>query len=356
MSNQVKKIFNQSGNIFQCIDEPSFNFHDELPPGTYSMRLSMEGYYLERRDDFDIKHKIYGSANRRADRIINSFNERSGNTGVILRGEKGSGKTLLAKIIAERFVNSGYVALLINEQFHGEGFNAFLSNIKQPCVVIFDEFEKVYPKEKQSPLLTTFDGMFPSKKLFIVTVNDFYGVNDFFKDRPGRFLYSYAYAGLEEDFIREYCEENLNDKSNINGIVVLSSTFTRFNFDMLKSLVEEMNRYNESVSQSLEHLNISPMEIVIPLSLKECKLNDNKEIIIDECSPLNVNPYRSFYYIGTFKGKKDEDNSIDILIDGSKDLVSMRDKKYHYKNDQGEFMFERVESRKESSIMSLMNL
>ena len=57
------------------------------------------------------------------------------------------------------------------------------------------------------------------------------------------------------DFVEEYCHDNLKDKSHINKVVNFSGAFGKFNFDMLKALVEEMNRYNEGPEAASSILN-----------------------------------------------------------------------------------------------------
>jgi hypothetical protein len=78
------------------------------------------------------------------------------------------------------------------------------------------------------------------------------------RNRPGRIFYSLDFKGLEQDFIIEYCEDNLANKTYIQGVCRVAAMFDQFNFDMLKALVEEMNRYNESPSESMKMLNAKP--------------------------------------------------------------------------------------------------
>jgi hypothetical protein len=78
------------------------------------------------------------------------------------------------------------------------------------------------------------------------------------RNRPGRIFYMLDYKGLTQDFIIEYCEHNLNDKAHIQRICSITSLFSQFNFDMLKALVEEMNRYNEPPEAALRMLNVKP--------------------------------------------------------------------------------------------------
>jgi hypothetical protein len=192
---------------------------------------------------------------RQADRILYTFRQRDKNTGVLLVGEKGSGKTLLSKQIA---CSSGMPTIIINEKFTGDEFNSFLASITQQCVVLFDEFEKIYDKEAQEKVLTLLDGTYQSRKLFLITSNDKWGLDTNLRNRPGRIYYHIEFSGLEESFIREYCADNLVNVSKTEDIVRVSSMFDQFNFDMLASVVEEVNRYDEDPMELITILNVKP--------------------------------------------------------------------------------------------------
>jgi hypothetical protein len=64
------------------------------------------------------------------------------------------------------------------------------------------------------------------------------------------------YKGLDSGFIREYCNDNLEAKDHIDRICTIASLFDQFNFDMLKALVEEMNRYGDTPQEALALLNV----------------------------------------------------------------------------------------------------
>eukprot|EP00816_Leptocylindrus_hargravesii_P006299 CAMPEP_0196824686 /NCGR_PEP_ID=MMETSP1362-20130617/92624_1 /TAXON_ID=163516 /ORGANISM="Leptocylindrus danicus, Strain CCMP1856" /LENGTH=386 /DNA_ID=CAMNT_0042205009 /DNA_START=50 /DNA_END=1210 /DNA_ORIENTATION=+ len=260
----------KSGKRFNVSSKEAMDLHDSLPVGTYTVLFDEENgrFFLERIEDFDIKGKLYGKTTRHADRVLNTFESRSASTGVLLTGEKGSGKTLLAKKICMDAAAKGISTLVINQPWRGEVFNTFIQMINQPTIVLFDEFEKVYSEQQgngqcqaQAPqelLLTLLDGVYPSKKLFLLTCNDEARIDTNFLNRPGRIFYAIKYKGLDADFIREYCEDNLNDKQHIPQLCSVSALFDHFNFDMLKAMVEEMNRYGESPSEVLELLNAKP--------------------------------------------------------------------------------------------------
>jgi len=251
--------FLKSGNTFNVSSKEAMDLHEQLPAGNYVIKLNeMSGQlYLETIDSFEIKGKIYGDTVRTATRILNTFNDRPASTGVMLTGEKGSGKTLLAKMLSVKGAESGVPTIVINAPWVGDKFNAFLQSIDQPCIILFDEFEKVYDKDEQEGILTLLDGVFPSRKLFILTCNDKWRVDSHMRNRPGRIYYMLDYKGLDNDFIVEYCEDNLNPElqQHIDSICKIAAMFDQFNFDMLKALCEEMNRYNETPQESLKLLN-----------------------------------------------------------------------------------------------------
>jgi hypothetical protein len=253
--------FIRNGNTFSVADEKALDIHDLLPAGNYTVKKDpMGNFYLEMVDVFAQVPKLYGNTTRHANRIINTFLDRDSATGVLLNGEKGSGKSLLAKTISIECNKQNIPTIIINTPWTGDTFNKLIQNIIQPCVILFDEFEKVYPREEQEAILTLLDGVFPSKKLFILTCNDKYRVDSHMKNRPGRIFYLLDFKGLDQDFIEEYCRDTLHHhlQVHIDRICKIASIFDQFNFDMLKALVEDMNRYNESPDTTLELLNAKP--------------------------------------------------------------------------------------------------
>lgn len=276
--------FIRIADTYRITPHSAVNIQEKLPAGTYAVKLDDSGYFVELIKDFKLPTRLYGDTNKHAKRIMDTFFDRPSSTGVFLEGEKGSGKTLLAKTIATKMLALGHPTLVVNSAFCGDGFNTFLQNIDQPKVVLFDEFEKVYNDNEdmninsQERVLTLFDGVYPSKSLFIVTCNDSYRVDKNMKNRPGRMYYQLTFGGLDENFVREYAEENLHDKTNIDSIVSTSLLFRSFNFDMLQALVEEMNRYGETAQEAIKMLNAKPgdskdsFDIKLFIGGKEMKL------------------------------------------------------------------------------------
>lgn len=251
-------LFLKSKNRFTVSSENALDAHKQLPRGLYSLLYDMNiGYYLQETTPFSFSGKKYGENIFMTERIFNTFLDRDCSTGVLLCGEKGSGKTLLSKTLSIKAHDVGMPTILISSPFHDSEFSLLISSIEQPCLIIFDEFEKVYKEqEHQNMILSLLDGVFNTKKMFIFTVNEPYKVNQYMINRPGRIYYNIRFEGLSEEFIREYCKDNLKYSQHVDDIVSISNLIRNFNFDMIKALVEEINRYNEEPFNLLKYMNI----------------------------------------------------------------------------------------------------
>lgn len=248
--------FLKRGNEVDFVETTELSVTDTLPTGTYTLRhAEMRGFYLEKVQDFGDAGRIYGNARDVADMIYNGFTSRPCSTGALLHGYKGTGKTSLVRLIAEKASADNKSVIVVNEPFCGSDFNSIFDKLPN-SVIVFDEFEKVYNQKEQESLLTIFDGTTSTKCLFLLTANNYNAINTHLINRPGRLLYSIEFSGLTTCIIDEYLEVNLKNEEHAVGIRKVFSVFSGTTFDMMKGLVDEVNRTNRPATELLPYLNI----------------------------------------------------------------------------------------------------
>jgi hypothetical protein len=227
-----------------------------LPKGTYLTKYDAPNnvYYLELTDDFTMPSKIYGNSDLLSDRYVRTFLDGTKNMGILLTGLKGTGKSLTAKLTA---LKSNIPVILVTEEFVGEEFKSFLNSIKQQVVVFIDEFEKIYTDDDtQQSLLSLLDGIFEGKKMFIFTSNMRDRINQYMLNRPGRIRYLAEYDSLENSVINDVIEDTLIDKSQVSGLIDVLDILGMVSMDILVSLINEMNKYNETAKEAVKYLNV----------------------------------------------------------------------------------------------------
>lgn len=235
-----------------------------IPVGNWIVMFHPQtGFYLQEMDDFVLPKKIYGDSEKLADKFLKTFEQRDKNLGILLSGLKGTGKSLLSRLICKK---SNLPVLIIPASYNGVGFADFLRKVNQKVIIFMDEFEKVYGKhgsiEDQEGLLSILDGVFPSKFLFLLTINNLNKMESNLLNRPGRIFYHKNYEGLDEDVIREVLQDNLQDTGKIEEILRICQFLGEVSMDSVVSLIQECNMYPEqSPSELVKLMNLSPARV-----------------------------------------------------------------------------------------------
>ena len=229
----------QNGSNYKRVEGNVSNV-DTIPKGIYNVGLSMTGWYLERTaDEFVFNYKVYGLQSKFMQHVLTAFENTKGNFGILLNGTKGTGKSVTAKVLANKFNLPVIVVKSFGE--NNTQLIEFLSSFNFDCVFFFDEFEKNF-SDKDSSILQIMDGVYTSeyRRIFLLTTNET-NINDNLISRPSRLRYIHEFGNLEPEITREYLNDTLNDKSHIEDIIDFVDTLQISTIDILKSIVEEIN-------------------------------------------------------------------------------------------------------------------
>ena len=250
----------QSGTMFMIYDD-SVKTYDKLPVGAYEVGCGkMTGFFLKTRNDFKVTEKVYGNHSEKVDKVLKSFQLADRNFGLILSGQKGIGKSMFMRVLAERAGNLGYPVIVVNGYI--PGIDSFLGSIEQEVIVLFDEFEKTFRQdedhhEPQEEMLSLFDGTDGGKKLFIITCNEVRKLNTYLLNRPGRFHYHFEILPPSGDEVKEYMIDKLDPAywDQIDKVVSLANSIY-MTYDYLRAIAFELNQ-GYTLDEALSDLNIA---------------------------------------------------------------------------------------------------
>ena len=237
-----------NGSIITAADHTPLVLSEKIDPGFYTIEYNQKDNYFFSYpiSTYTLPSKIYGSTSTNNERITNTVSSRllqGKGTSVLLRGVKGSGKTLTLKQLALDHVSNGGIVLQVSQPFFGEGFVTFLNAFRSNHVMlVFDEFEKVYnKKEDMQGLLSLLDGTSTLPLFTALTCNRVTSDMEYFINRPGRIYFKLDYYGLESNVIEDYCNQELTVTDFTDILLEYSLQFNAFTLDMLSVLVSELN-------------------------------------------------------------------------------------------------------------------
>ncbi len=98
------------------------------------------GFSLVEYADIKVSEKTYGVHTEKVTKVANGFERSKRNLGVILSGDKGIGKSLFAKMLAEEGIHRGFPIIVIEHYI--PGIADFINSIEQEVYVLFIDFLK----------------------------------------------------------------------------------------------------------------------------------------------------------------------------------------------------------------------
>lgn len=267
----------------------NFKFNTEglecdLTPGmVYSIDVDRytDAISLEETSGLSLPSKVYCTQRdeRFIDKVINSYNlSESGFTGVMLAGLKGSGKTVMAKVIANK---SGLPIINIDKNIRPYILKNLVEKLGDTSVCfLFDELDKVLADYDDSVLLQVLDGSdTKGKHMILFTCNDDDEISEYLIDRCSRIRYWRKFDEISPSLIMEVLNDKLNDKKEIKSLTdFIKDNFEVCSFDNIASFVKEVNDYPTTTFEELfEDMNLSSKGTIKPHA-RSCKENNHKNV------------------------------------------------------------------------------
>lgn len=188
---------------------------------------------------------------------VNTYFQKTSklSTGVMLSGIKGTGKTVMAKVIAK---NSNLPIIVVDEDYPTGRINDFFRKFETPVTIIFDEVDKHWDTED---LLGWLDGVQTNaKKLVLFTCNNEDRVNDYLKDRCSRVRYiKHFEANDNARFLREILRDKGIAEDKIEDIYTfIVNNFGLLSIDNILSFIDEKLLFPELSNEEIfNDMNIS---------------------------------------------------------------------------------------------------
>lgn len=237
----------------------------QLEPMVYKMMVDdLEGkiYLTPFKDNFSLPEKIYGNVDRLVEKFAKARENLQGSLGILLEGLKGTGKSLTAFKYANYAISQNQPVILVDTRIRPIALKQFIGDLKSPCLVLFDEFEKYYDTLDQSRLLSLFDGVHQTNHTYMLVTND--PVSNHFIDRPGRIKYLISYDQLTMKVVKEVVTDLLDEDQSEweKELLDVCERMKVRTFDTVTTLIEEVNLFGENPNSLIKDLNIEKRNLV----------------------------------------------------------------------------------------------
>lgn len=352
------------GTVIQVISYDENMVHEKLKPAVYSVGFNkMTGFFLNKKGDrLPTPDRLYGSVKSKVNKIMKSYQSSEGSFGVLLSGDKGSGKTMTSSLTANECIDKlNLPVILVEDSFEGSGFVDFITKLGE-CVIFIDEFGKKFNDREgeQTSLLGLFDGTSSGKRMVVLTENNTQSINPYIMNRPGRVHYHFRHEKIEEDIIREYCESFDIDPIMIDDIVLRRDSSYEFSFDVLQAIVVEYTRFGGSISEICDDLNIErPSECntlrAVLIAIKDITNNCIREIAEDHSSETRF-PDKNHYGEFVLKNlSKDNNNIVDTVSFGTRNIIGKEGKDvfiFKNKDDEGNDLIIKIRRIEQTPVLT----
>jgi len=288
-----------------------------IAPGVFEIKkdpISKEFYLDQKEYSYKVPPKLYGNMQNYVDFYWKSFERTKFVGGLMLTGQKGSGKTMIAATLCNMAIARGLRVVEITNTTFSTDLLRFIDDLDK-VVLFFDEFGKNFNTQQQDKMLTLLSNISGKERLIFITENVPQRISEFIRNRPGRVKYSMHFNKLPMKVVEEYCKEfNVNEDFYKEFLSAYKSIIT-FQFDHLIAVVDEhLNNPMMEFDELVEMLNIDGLTGTKTLVFVSCWNIDTGDVMnVTNSSPetmtLNLLEARGMFYLSVAPIPKEADKT-----------------------------------------------
>lgn len=257
-----KNAWIKSGDSYTIADAGAVTHNIELGIYRYFQTPSgAEGLTrLEDGDSFDAPDTAIDVNGQAVQHIAKRIKGTSASFGALFSGRRGTGKSYAMKRLGNIALAEGMIVIVIDKYW--PDIAAFISRVRQPMMIMFDEFEKVYKKTEgqQVKLLSLFDGLSDGscRRIFLLSSNsaDEHYIDENFFNRPSRIRYHVKFKGLPRAQIINLVEGRLKYPEFKDDVLVYIEEKGARSIDMIMEVIDEVNLFRCSPKEFGGFFNI----------------------------------------------------------------------------------------------------
>jgi DNA-directed RNA polymerase subunit F len=248
----MKNIWSKQGSNFFLGEGATFQ--NTLESGVYKTQTNPqtgEMYLTFIGDKFLFPYKVYGIESDFISRVKKTYQQTTGNLGILLDGLKGTGKTVTSELIANSLEQP---TIIVNHV--GGSLSSFINALPQNTTLLFDEYEKLYKngrdedgnyQSNDDAILSVMDGALNNefRKVFLLTTNKEW-INENLMQRPGRIRYIKTFSDLSIKTIMEIVDDLLDNEDLREETIKYVSELELITVDIVKAVLSEVNIHNEA--------------------------------------------------------------------------------------------------------------
>lgn len=230
----------------RIVAKPKGADYDLIPGKTYSLEWDdWNGEaIIKENGEFNMPSKVYESKDSKflKERVMTYFNKTTDqNIGVMFAGEKGTGKSVDAKYLAQC---SGLPIFIVNPRFPVRQLTKVFKKFETPCCLILDEVEKNWNTEH---MLEFLDGVEKTgKKLVLMTCNDLCRVSQYMQDRCSRIRYLRKYTVKDNYEFLPFLLDQYQIKNKEDLTEFITNRMKLPSIDNMLALIKEVKLLEET--------------------------------------------------------------------------------------------------------------